>query len=80
MAERFSIERIRAENYKVYYRVFADGVELPSIVYIFASQQSAKTEDELQAWCKDNVSRLESGRVIHADPAELGGKTKGRGA
>jgi len=78
MAEQFSVEQIRTENYKVYYRVFADGVEQPSLVYIFASQQSAKTMDELKEWCRDNASRLGSGRVIHA--SNLREKREGRGA
>jgi hypothetical protein len=42
---QFSIKHVRTENYRIYYRVFADGVELPSMVRIFTSQKS-KDSDE----------------------------------
>jgi len=77
---RFSIEQIRAENYRVYYRVFADGVELPSVVCIFASQKNIRSDELLTAWCRDNAWRLETGTVIHANLSDSEEKNKSRGA
>jgi len=34
------------ENHRIYYRVKADGVELPSLVCIFASQKTSDSEKE----------------------------------
>jgi hypothetical protein len=49
---QFSIKHARTENYRVYYRVFADGVELPSMVCIFTSQKNKDSDDELKIWCR----------------------------
>jgi hypothetical protein len=57
---QFSIKHARTENYRVYYRVFADGVELPSMVCIFTSQKSKDSDEELKKWCRDNAWRLEN--------------------
>jgi hypothetical protein len=75
---RISIKQIRAENHRVYYRVFADDVELPSMVCIFASQKNNRSDELLTTWCKDNAWRLETGTIIHADLIDS--DEKGRGA
>jgi hypothetical protein len=68
MDERqFSVSETKRENYRIYYRVKADGVELPSLVCIFASHKSAESENELKAWCKSNAGRLESGAILQVD-------------
>jgi len=77
---RFSIEQIRAENYRVYYRVFADGVELPSIVCIFASQKNNTSDELLKDWCRDNAWKLETGTIVHAELMDSEEKKKSRGA
>jgi len=64
---QFLIFEISRENHRIYYRVNADGVELPSLVCIFASQKSTDSEKGLKAWCKNNAARLESGAILHAD-------------
>jgi hypothetical protein len=63
---QFLVLEISRENHRIYYRVNADGVELPSLVCIFASQKSTDSEKELKAWCKNNAARLESGAIVHA--------------
>ena len=77
---QFSIEQIRTENYRVYYRVFADGVELPSVVCIYASQKNRHSDEELKAWCRKNAWRLDTGTIVHADLGRSEEKKKGRGA
>ena len=74
-----SVKEIRTENNRVYYRVFADGVELPSIVYIFASQKNRDSDEELKVWCKKNASKLDTGTIVRADLIRLE-KGKGHGA
>ena len=76
---QFSIEQIRAENYRVYYRIFADGVELPSVVCIYASQKNRRSDEELKARCRKNAWRLDTGTIVHADLGHSEEKTKARG-
>jgi len=77
---QFSIKHVRTENYRIYYRVFADGVELPSMVCIFTSQKSKDSDEELTTWCRNNSWRLESGTIVHVDLTALSEKKTGRGA
>ena len=68
MDERqFLVLEVGKENHRIYYRVTADGVELPSLVCIFASQRSTNVGEELKTWCKNNATRLESGAILQAD-------------
>ena len=64
---QFSIKYVRTENYRVYYRVFADGVELPSMVFIFPSQKSKDSDIKLEVWCRNHSWRLESGAIVYVD-------------
>jgi len=77
---QFSIKPVRIENYRIYYRVFADGVELPSMVCIFSSQKSKDSDEELKTWCRNNAWRLESGAIVHVDLTAFSEKKTGRGA
>jgi hypothetical protein len=77
---QFSIKHARTENYRIYYRVFADAVELPSMICIFTNQKSKDSEVELKKWCRDNAWRLESGAIVQVDLTALGEKKTGRGA
>ena len=65
---RFSVKEIRTENRRIYYRTFADGVELPSLVYIFESEKNPDSDKELLNWCRNNLSKLETGTIVRADP------------
>jgi DNA-binding PucR family transcriptional regulator len=60
------IETARASS-NIYYRVVADGVDLDSLICISINQRSRTLEYELMMWCKFNVRRLTSGRVVRAD-------------
>jgi hypothetical protein len=75
-----SIKHVRTENYRIYYRVFADGVEVPSMVCIFSSQKSKDSDEELKTWCRNNVWRLESGAIVHVDLTAFSDNKTGRGA
>jgi hypothetical protein len=77
---QFSIKHVRTENYRIYYRVFVDGVELPSMVCIFTSQKTKNSDEELKTWCADNAWRLETGAIVHVDLTALSQKKTGRGA
>lgn len=76
----FCLQEIRTEDYRVYYRVFANGFQLPAIVSVYASQKATAGEAELKNWCARNIWRLETLTVIHADLAEVAEKKKARGA
>jgi hypothetical protein len=65
--KQFVVLETNRENHRIYYRVKADGVELPSLVCIFASHKSTDSEKELKVWFKNNAARLESGVILHAD-------------
>jgi hypothetical protein len=56
-------ESIR-QNHRVYCRVTADGVELPSLICILGSHKNANSEQELLTWCKANSVRLASGAIL----------------
>jgi hypothetical protein len=43
---QFSIKHVHTENYRINYRVFADGVELASMVCTFTSQKSKDSDVE----------------------------------
>ena len=73
---QFLVFEVSRENHRIYYRVKADGVELPSLVCIFASHKSADSEKELKIWCKHNAARLESGVILHADLGAEPGRSK----
>jgi hypothetical protein len=64
---QFVVSEASRGNYRIYYRVKADGVEFPSLVCIFASHEHAESEKELEAWCKNNARRLEFGAILQAD-------------
>ena len=72
--KQFAVLEINRENHRIYYRVKADGVELPSLVCIFASHKSADSEKELKVWCKNNAARLESRAVLQADLSRINDK------
>ena len=63
----FSVEEIGSNHFNFYYRVSADGVELPSIVYVMPSQKSRRTAEHLKSWCRRNSHLLAEGKVIQAD-------------
>ena len=65
--KQFVVLETNRENHRIYYRVKRDGVELPSLVCIFASHKSADCDNEFKLWCKNNAARLESGVILHAD-------------
>src|SRR5262245_10386850 len=51
----------------VYYRVFVNGVEKPSLVFVKAPDRTVHGEAALKEWCEHNLDRLESGKVIEAN-------------
>jgi len=63
----FIVSEASRGNYRIYYRVKADGVEFPSLACIFASHKHANSEKELERWCKNNAQRLESGAILQPD-------------
>jgi hypothetical protein len=64
---RFGFSEACRRNHRVYRRVKADGVELPSLVCIFESQQRVGFEEELRMSCKNYANRRESGAILEAN-------------
>ena len=64
---KFLLKEVRNEESRVYYRVFADGVEFPSLVFIFDNQKTDESVEDLKTWCRNNAARLGSGAILHAN-------------
>lgn len=60
------IAEARQDGLNIYYRVFVDGVEKPSIVFVTAPDRTIHGEAALQAWCERNLGKLDSGKVVEA--------------
>ena len=61
------IVEAQKDGSNVYYRVFVNGVEKPSLVFVRAVDRTVHGEAALQAWCEDNLDKLESGKVVEAN-------------
>jgi hypothetical protein len=68
---KYSVQEIRCKHFNVYYRVMADGVELPSTVFIMPSQKTTRSTEQLKTWCKQNSHLLADGQVVRADLDEV---------
>jgi len=51
---------------RVYFRVFVDDFEKPSLVFLSAVGLTAAGEAGLKAWCERNLSKLDSGAIVEA--------------
>ncbi|HSC46355.1 MAG TPA: hypothetical protein VLC94_11000 [Candidatus Acidoferrum sp.] len=76
----FSLTEVRTENGRVYYRVSANGFQLPATVSVLAGLDTPTAEEDLKIWCARNIWRLETLTLIQADLPEAAGKKKARGA
>lgn len=63
----YAVEEIGSNHFNFYYRISADGVEFPSIVYVMPSQKSRRTAEHLKEWCRRNSHLLADGSVVQAD-------------
>jgi len=57
MPERptIKITEARQDGLNIYYRVFVDGVEKPSLVFVTAPDRTAHGEVALKEWCERNL-------------------------
>lgn len=58
---------VRQEGSNVYYRVFVDGVEKPSLIFVRAADRTVHGDAALKEWCKRSLHKLESGKVVEAN-------------
>jgi len=49
------ITEARQDGLNIYYRVFVDGVEKPSLVFVTAPDRTAHGEVALKEWCERNL-------------------------
>lgn len=61
------ITEARQDGFNIYYRVFVNDVEKPSLVFVTAPDRTMHGAAALQEWCERNFGKLESGKVIEAD-------------
>jgi hypothetical protein len=61
-----SFKEILRDEEWVYYRVFVDGVNFASPVYIHTTEE-AQAANALKIWCQSNTDRLKSGKLVYAD-------------
>ena len=69
MPERPTVKIIEAQQDRsnVYYRVFVNEIEKPSLVFVKAPDRTVHGEAALREWCERNLNRLESGKVVEAN-------------
>jgi hypothetical protein len=65
------ISEVREDGRNVYYRVFANGIEKPSLVFVKAPDRTVHGDVALQEWCEHNLDKLESGEVIEATLSDV---------
>jgi len=75
MSERPTVKVIEAQHDgpNIYYRVFVDGVERPSLVFVTAPGRTIHGEAALQEWCERNLGKLDSGKVVEAILSDTAG-------
>ena len=68
MWERPTIEvsEARQDGLYLYFRVYVNGVEQPSLIFVKALDRTVYGENALREWCERSLDRLESGKVIEA--------------
>ena len=67
------ISQIRQEGLNIYYRVFVNDVEKPSLVFVKALDRTVHGDAALKAWCEQNLDKLETGKVVEAKLSEATG-------
>jgi hypothetical protein len=69
MTERptIKISEAQQDGSNIYYRVFVNGVEKPSLVFVKSADRTVHGDEALKEWCKHNLNKLESGKVIEAN-------------
>ena len=69
MPERAAIKITEAhqDGGNIYYRVFVNKVEKPSLVFVKAPDRTVHGEVALQQWCERNLDKLESGKAVEAN-------------
>jgi hypothetical protein len=65
------ISEVQQDGPNIYYRVFADGIEKPSLVFVIAPDRTVHREVALQEWCEHNLDKLESGKVMEANLSDV---------
>ena len=72
MTERpiIKISEAQQDGSNIYYRVFVNEVEKPSLVFVTMPDRTMHGEAALRAWCERNLDKLESGKVIVANLAD----------
>jgi hypothetical protein len=61
------ISEVRQDGSNICYRVFVNGVEKPSLVFVRAADRTAHGDAALKEWCEHNLHKLESGKVVEAN-------------
>ena len=74
MPTSFGLKLVEAyrQDFRIYYRVFVDGVEKPRLVYLHLSDHVRYGESALQEWCRHNLDKLASGTIVEAKFSETG--------
>ena len=69
MSQQPSIKilEVRQDGANVYYRVFVNSLEKPSLVFVRAPDRTVHGDAALQQWCEQNLNKLESGKVVEAN-------------
>jgi hypothetical protein len=62
-----TILEVRQDGANAYYRVFVNGVEKPSLVFVREPDRTVHGDVALQQWWEQNLNKLESGKVVEAN-------------
>ena len=73
MPERGKIKVAEAllDGQIIYYRVFVNGVEQPSLVFVNAPDRTADGESALSTWFERHLEKLESGKIVDANLSDI---------
>jgi hypothetical protein len=63
------ISEAQQDGPNIYYRVFVNEIVKPSLVFVKAPDRTVHGEAALKEWCERNLDKLESGKVIEANPS-----------
>jgi len=61
-----TIKEAYREDSRVYFRVFVDDAEKPSLVFMSATDLTAYGEAGLKTWCERHLSKFDSGAIVEA--------------
>ena len=61
-----TVKEAYREDARVYFRVFVEDAEKPSLVFTSSADLTAHGEAGLKTWCERHLSKFDSGAILEA--------------